>query len=467
MTAKQRCVCAEPNVLRWDGGCLAPKATILCEISHDVTITGACWAGPELNNSLVRNNITTAAMATILKRSVANALGRKPAEVLVVSSSFVPATSSTSGLGPSPTSIVQFDWSFSFCSVAPMVKPEDKPANFEFGFSVEAQQYAIFEGASFRVLSLTALASAISTETTSTHPGLRGGSEVVHVVLHEDKAIDLMWWLPWVLVSMVLIAGCGIVLWFRHRRRLLKSDLKSMNEDRLGAYAPDTVLIGPDGLPLQWLPPSSDSDVAYVLARRSFSPNELADANADIKEQCLTISSGEALEVEAIGSEWIYGRKATDPTKSGYVPADRVTWLGRPLGDGLSTDPRPNARMADWTPPGSPDNASRQQGSAKIFAADEDQPAASFTAEVPGGLVEATGPKVFVKIPFSADEAINLPGFDHRECLTVEKDEELKVVAAGAGWLFCHISGQPERAGYIPEDRVSWGTQDDNDTSKP
>jgi len=432
-----RCVCAEGFALRSVGSCAPPVVQRhLCQKpSHQVLFNVGAVTSPELQSGHLSNGTPSAALSTVLVESLAAALSRQPQEVEVFESDLI----DLAGDG----NLAYFDWKISFCA-APAVTPEQDVRGFEGKFISEAQRFAVFYNgvhgaASISVLELTSLVQSESdVGDAENEPSVTSApASLAEKPSPTDGLLDAVWWLPWILCLLALLA---FATWCISRRR--EKHKAGEREDPMARYS-DPELLGPDGSQLQWLPAAG----AYAVATHSFVPEELPETEDGFKEGCLSIQAGDVLEVEASGGLWLYGKLAQEQEKSGFFPMNRVAWLGHPLRDDLPvhTLGRPDAGMADWSPPASPAHESNLRG------APTDPVAGSPVLE------DAHGPCVYVTTAFNASEVDDATGrLTPQQCLTVAEGEAVKVTAAGAGWLYGHVVGDESRAGYFPEDRATW-----------
>lgn len=53
-------------------------------------------------------------------------------------------------------------------------------------------------------------------------------------------------------------------------------------------------------------------------------------------------------------------------------------------------------------------------------------------------------------------EEVDADKLFRQSCLEIKEGERVEIIAGGGGWFYGRIPGPPERAGYFPENRVSW-----------
>mmetsp|Transcript_59441 Transcript_59441/g.105725 ORF Transcript_59441/g.105725 Transcript_59441/m.105725 type:complete len:503 (-) Transcript_59441:72-1580(-) len=442
----RRCVCAGGAALRSAGSCQPPvvRDHVCSEASHQVLFNVGTMASPELDGSHLRLGSPSPALSTVLVQSLAAGLSREPHEVEIVDSQLLNLGGDLGGVGE-VVGLTYFDLNITFCAV-PAVTPERDIRGFESKFISEAQSFAVFHNgvdgaASIAVLTLTTL-GVPTPDDAAREPSRVVGAPwpSAQEPRSADDWLSVVWWLPWALSSVAVVAFAAWLV--RRRRGKLR---EGSGEDRMSRYS-DPVLVGPDGSQLQWLSTAG----AYAIASHSFSPEELAETEDGFKESCLKLQAGELLEVEASGGLWLYGKLVEEPEKSGFFPMNRVAWLGHPLQDDLAANTmgRPNAGIAEWSPPGSP----AHESGLRVTSAD----AVAGTPVVQ----EAQGPRVYITVAFVASEVDDATGrLTPEQCLTVAEGEVVQVTAAGAGWLYGHVVGESQRAGYFPEDRATWDVE--------
>lgn len=66
-----------------------------------------------------------------------------------------------------------------------------------------------------------------------------------------------------------------------------------------------------------------------VRATVAFSSSEVTEDPGGLRERCLELQGGEAVEVLAAGAGWLYGRLCEAPHAEGFFPEDRAEWLAR------------------------------------------------------------------------------------------------------------------------------------------
>lgn len=470
----KRCICAGAAALRHDGSCsqTMDQATQCSDPTYHVLMNIAAWESPELNKKQIADGKPSRPLSAVLLRSVASGLSRPESQVRIVSTKFKRFGSSAGDHASSQQGLMHFDFEFEFCASVLSNNPESDIRAFERNFINEAQSFVLFTGGTMRVLSLSALGAASSSSATSElstqqpkfPPNSPTGNEEAAPTTNQndDTFLKSVWWMPWCFAVAALLV-LGVAIWYRRYRLRAKSEIGQgkTQRDRQSEYLREMTLVGPDGIPLTWIPPGGLVDGAYAIASHAFSAAELMEADDGFKDSCLSLDAGDVLEVEASGGQWLYGKIANDPGRSGFFPMNRVAWLGRPLQEGIDTGPlgRP-ADLDDWSPPCSPANAiPPAKGLACAGSQADNGDSANGTTDTPAG------PSVIITVPFHPSEVDDATGRMQPDmCLTLNGGEVVRVTGAGAGWLYGYVDNKPGRAGYFPEDRATWQSDAVHDT---
>ncbi|CAK0862265.1 unnamed protein product, partial [Prorocentrum cordatum] len=181
--------------------------------------------------------------------------------------------------------------------------------------------------------------------------------------------------------------------------------------------------------------PSPERHLLVSVTHR-FAPEEVKERSTFRDEDCLAVAEGEVVEVLAGGAGWLFGRVAGQPERVGYVPEDRTVWLGRPAEDGEAAEPTAaEATAAEAT---AAEAAAAADGAALHSTGFFAQVRTAFSPGTPGDSVE---------------EAVD-PFTD--SCIAIAEGDVVEVLAAGGGWLYGRLVGNPAHAGYFPEARVAW-----------
>merc|ERR1719277_2623947 len=106
--------------------------------------------------------------------------------------------------------------------------------------------------------------------------------------------------------------------------------------------------------------------------------------------------------------------------------------------------------MVDWSPPGSPSNISVIVQEPQQKKDDEDQTthatgSLSADSQTTNLTTYSAGPSVHITSAFQPSEVDDASGRMTPEmCLTLDGGEIVKVMAAGAGWLYGCVADKPE-----------------------
>lgn len=471
----KRCICAGAAALRHDGSCsqTMDQATQCRDPAYHVLMNIAAWESPELNKKHIGMGKPSQQLSAVLLRSVASGLSRPESQVRIVSAKFNRFGSSAHGRASSEQGLMHFDLEFEFCASVSLDNPSSNTRDFERNFINEAQSFVFFTGGTMRVLSLSArgvssssfAASESSTQQPKFPANSPTGNEQADPATsryHDDTFLESVWWMPWCFAVAVLLM-LVMAIWYRKRMLRAKSEMaqNKTQRDRQSEYLREMTLVGPDGIPLTWIPPGGLVDGAYAIASHAFSAAELMEADDGFKDSCLSLDAGDVLEVEASGGQWLYGKIANEPARSGLFPMNRVAWLGRPLQEGIDTAPlgRP-ADLAVWSPPCSPASAvPPAQGLTCAGSQANKGDSAIRTTDTPAG------PSVIITVPFHPSEVDDATGrMQPDTCLALNGGEVVRVTGAGAGWLYGYVDNNPGRAGYFPEDRATWQSGPVNDS---
>jgi transcription antitermination factor NusG len=153
-----------------------------------------------------------------------------------------------------------------------------------------------------------------------------------------------------------------------------------------------------------------------VTTHYDFSESDV-DEDVDWRKSCLTIKEGEVVEVIASGGGWLYGRVAdSEPERVGYFPENRISWLHK---------------EAQEAPQQAPEAEAEVQGMLARVGS-------GFSPGIPGDAEEESAESFW------------------ENCLALAPGDVVEVVAAAGGWLYGRVVGAPDRAGFFPENRVSW-----------
>mmetsp|Transcript_90215 Transcript_90215/g.232890 ORF Transcript_90215/g.232890 Transcript_90215/m.232890 type:complete len:471 (-) Transcript_90215:542-1954(-) len=396
------CQCpAGGAALRQDRGCTLPassgEAQGGCAPTHEVLWNAAAWGSHELQPSDIEAGIMSPPLENVLWRSLAAALELGTLEVSV---SDVRITSIVVPSG-NPEGLLHFDWAFRFCSDGRVLTPESDPRSFEHRFSAEAHHYAMFHLSTMRILSLTPLGtdSTVSPSTSLREEGSAGarGEE-------GTSLLESIWWVPWLLAAATLLALAMTWLGCRRRMRRVQKTVGMFD----GVHGTFPAAQGQGSEAWAW-----EDCTARVVS--DFDPETLGADSEDFRQTCLRLVAGDTVEIEARTGSWLYGRIVGEPERGeGFFPQNCCAALSGQDASGLP--PLPVG---------------------------------------PPAVLDHAGPLVQVACAFSPDEVDE--GVLPRELLlAVSVGDVAEVLAAGGGWAYARIVDNPQRVGYVPENRLAW-----------
>lgn len=399
--AFNRCDCPAEAVLSTNGLCkVASKPLPECSAAYTASFNLAVMASPEVSGKDVSSGVPSAKLVTILRLSTAAALQQNVSDVSITNISLKLMAGDLAGLSGARSSILQFDMAFNLCS-------KDNSTltarSFEFGFIAGVSGFAGFQMSAVKLLDLIDLNPRSSTLAPSPAPlpfGLKAGAD--STIAKNDSTGAIVGFVVGSLAVVIFISAAVLgFVWHRRRHRL-------------------KVLHSEDEFHQEGLSQTGqESDVQRVLAHVScsFSPADVED-NKVFRETCLELQIGDIVEVIAGGGGWFYGRiisqadESTEPSERivrvGYFPENRVSWIGKI--------------------PGSCDTKVSNPEQHSIVA---------------------------VELGFSPAD-VEDTGSLRENCLEISAGEIVEVLASGGGWLYGHVAGKPELAGYFPENRATW-----------
>jgi len=342
-----RCACGDEAALLTNGGCVgAPPITVGgCQLGYSARMFAAVTASPELQPADLTSSggRASAALVTILRRSVAAGLTRDAHEVvsmnvqmtaarrlrgrlLLMNNSFANSTVTNS----SP--LLQVDLTFEFCIGSPALQLDSLgSAHFDAGFDREIFRYAAMSAGTVRVQQIVSTATVTST-TSTTAMTARAADDAES---DGTNGLASLWWVWWfLLIPLVVAAGCFWILMRQKHAKTVPYD--------------DTELESADGPPRRVPSGPLQAELPRVCANVAFGRHDLSIPDIQAV-QILTIEEGEFLEVMLNAGEWLYGRRLGRPQEIGYFPESHVSWLGRPVAEPGGIDQSEGSGVAPET----------------------------------------------------------------------------------------------------------------------
>lgn len=321
-----RCVCGDEAALDVDGGCIDAPPIVVggCQLGYSADIFAAVHASPELRPAdlATSGGRASAALITILRRSVAAGLSRQAYEIVATAVKLTPSggalpqtsignASSTSSSG-SIALLLQADVRFDFCIGPPALTLDHlSVSGFDSGFDGEARRYAATHSGTARVTRITLVSSALSTSTTTTIAIRAIDAQQVE----DESPVARFWWVCWFLLIPIVGVACvfRMVVYRKHTKTVPYDD-----------SVPESL----DGPPQRRPSGPIASDLPRVCATSTFRLEDLPNGETVLG---LTIEEGDILEVVNNAGEWLYGRRVSKPEETGYFPESHVCWIGRPI----------------------------------------------------------------------------------------------------------------------------------------
>lgn len=423
-----RCRCGSAAGLRKDGACEDAGLPISNEVqcspstSYNLVLTVGLIPSPEVQVEDLVAGYPSPAMLSMIRIVVARALRLRPEEVALFDVTFLPRGDGWDQMSELPA-FLYFDLSFSFCATTPTERVE--PHSFETQLRLGAQRFQAFFTSSLYILEM-------SSQTLTSAD--QGPGEAFHFVAArpeldiersnglEPESSDNL--LLWIVAALVASAVASLPLAFaalRLYQRRRKADARDSGFSGLGLR---------DGRASTG---RSLEDGAIVCAHLGFDPEHQSGVSPG---SCVALSVGDVLRVVAdSGDGWLFGHIFDSPDRTGFFPEAHVSWIGSPV---AATDP-----------------AAAVHSGAVIENEATDWSTGIVEPLCPGTLA-SQGYVAVVQQAFSPGEVED--EVFAQACLPVCEGDVLRITAGSGGWLHGEVVGMPERAGYFPEDRVSWVT---------
>lgn len=436
--ALTRCACPNDAALSAAGGCVAApeQPQEPCEPGYVAAFNVAVYASPELNGGHLSAG-PSAPLEGVLRWSVGAAVGCNASEVSISN-----ATLTSAGIGSSPgATLLHLDVTFFFCPPGPLQALESpvSASAFEGRFVSVAQRFASLSAATISLVRLET-----SLQPNASEALLAAQAEEVAQDGDRSAAVEMLLLASLVVVLVaVSVVACNLYIrrrcsLYSSRRRKVQDDpsepsfdnfedfetLAALEDGAGGALTlRDAASSGGGAGPGELVPAGAgepERDAApgeqLVMARVAydFSPSDVETSKL-FRDACLQVKEDDVVEVVAGGGGWFYGRVVgEEPQRSGFFPESFCTWISAVTAGGQQVS-SPEQHLL-----------------------------------------------VSVTQRFVPDEVKEQSTFRDQDCLAVAEGEVVEVLAGGAGWLFGRVAGQPERVGYLPEDRTAWlGRQDE------
>lgn len=412
-TLYDRCACSSAAGLRKDGACedagppISNEAWCSPDTAYDLLLTLGTIPSPEVQVEDLVAGQPSPAMVAIIKSAVAVGVQLTSEEIAIFGATITPVGEGWDQMTELPA-FLYFDLSFSFCATAPIERVE--PHTFEMQLRMETQRFQAFFTSALYILEMKspALASADGAPReafTFLAPRPEPGIERARGTVPESNSNLLLW----AAAALLSSAVASLPLAFAARRlyqRRKKADARDTGFSSLGLRN-GRASIG-----------RTFEDGAIVCVHLAFAPELQTVASVG---SCLALSVGDVLRVVTDGGDgWLFGHIFGSPDQTGFFPEAHVSWIGSPV-------------------------------TATV-------PAMAIHEGMPGpldpGAVLSQGFVAVVQQPFSPEEVEDQ--VFAQSCLPVFEGEVLRITAGSGGWLHGEVVGVPERAGYFPEDRVSW-----------